>query len=121
MPSRYHLSVALLGALATVGCKLGVACTTEARAAVSVEVRDSITHALAGRGARIVAQDGAYADTAKYSSNFDGPYGLAHERAGTYAVSVEQAGYQRWLRTGIRVTRDECHPRTVSLIARLQR
>ena len=99
----------------------GVACSAEARAAVSVDVRDSVTGEPAGRGARIVARDGAYADTARIASEYDGPYGLARERAGTYAVTVEQAGYRPWSRGGVRVTRDECHVRTAVLAARLQR
>jgi hypothetical protein len=97
-----------------------VACSADARPAVSVDVRDSITGAPAGRGARIVARDGDFADTARYPSEYEGPYGLARERAGTYTVTVEQAGYRPWSRGGVRVTRDECHVRTVLLPARLQ-
>ena len=93
----------------------------DARPAVSVDVRDSIAGAPAGRGARIIARDGAFADTAKHTSQYEGPYALARERAGTYTVTVEQDGYRLWSRGGVRVTRDECHVRTVSLVARLQR
>jgi hypothetical protein len=103
-------------------CQLpgSVACTLEARAAVSIDVRDSVTNAAVGRGSTIIARDGAYADTAEITGVFDGPYGLAYERAGTYTVTVDQQGYRPWSRAGIRVTKDECHVRGVSITARLQ-
>jgi hypothetical protein len=110
-------------ALLASGCELisgGTACTAQAVPGIMVDVRDSVTSAPAGRGSRIIARDGAVADTAKFTE-FDGPYGVAYERAGTYTVSVEQQGYRLWSRTGIRVTTDECHVRTVSVAARLQR
>ena len=96
------------------------ACTLEARAAVSVDVRDSVTNAAVGRGSRIIARDGTYADTAEITSAFDGPYGLAYERPGTYTVTVDQQGYRPWSRAGINVTKDECHVRGVPITARLQ-
>jgi hypothetical protein len=85
-----------------------------------VDVRDSVTNAAVGRGSRIIARDGAYADTAEITNMFDGPYGVAYERQGTYAVTVEQQGYRTWSRSGVRVLREECHVRTVSITARLQ-
>jgi hypothetical protein len=99
----------------------GSECTLDLRPALAVEVRDSVTSAAAGQGARLIATDGVYADTAQFEGPFGGPYRLADERAGTYTVTVEQEGYRLWSRSGIRVTRDECHVRTVSLTARLQR
>jgi hypothetical protein len=107
--------------LGSSACKLVPgACTTEAKPAVSVTVYDSATNALVGRGARIIARDGAFADTADFSNEYDGPYGLAHERTGSYDVTVEQQGYRAWSRAGVNVTDDECHVRTVSVTARLQ-
>jgi len=122
MPSLFRSTAIVVGAAASVGCNpfTGTVCTTEARAAIVVDVRDSSTDAPAGRGARVIASDGAFADTAHTSADFDGPYGLAHERAGTYTVTVEQEGYRDWSQDGIRVTRDECHVRTVDITARLQ-
>lgn len=111
----------LVSTLASSACNLVPgACTFQALPAVSVDVRDSVTNAVAGRGASIIAHDGVFADTAEFVSAYDGPYGLAHERVGTYTVTVEQQGYRPWSRTGVRVTRDECHVRTVSITARLQ-
>jgi hypothetical protein len=112
----------LASTLVSGACQLpgSVACTLEARAAVSIDVRDSVTNAAVGRGSTIIARDGAYADTAEITGVFDGPYGLAYERAGTYTVTVDQQGYRPWSRAGIRVTKDECHVRGVSITARLQ-
>ena len=98
----------------------GVACTTEARPAISVDVRDSTTGARIGRNAIVVARQGTFVDTAFSTSVFDGPHGLAHERTGTYTVTVDQQGYRQWSRALVRVTKDECHVRTVELVARLQ-
>jgi hypothetical protein len=113
--------VVLVCTLATSACRLVPgACTTEAKPAVSVTVQDSATNARVGRGARIIARDGAFADTADFSNEYDGPYGLAHERRGSYDVTVEQQGYRIWSRAGVSVTDDECHVRTVSITARLQ-
>jgi starvation-inducible outer membrane lipoprotein len=107
--------------LASSACKLVPdACTTEAAPAVSVTVHDSATNALVGRGARIIARNGGFADTADFSNEYDGPYGLAHERTGSYDVTVEQQGYRVWSRSGVNVTRGECHVRTASITARLQ-
>lgn len=122
MQSRFFTLAALVGPLAITGCNLFPgACTTEAAPAVSVDVRDPDTNEPAGRGARIIVRDGEFADTADFTDSYDGPYGLAHERAGTYTVTVEQQGYRLWSQSEVRATRGECHVRTASLTARLQR
>jgi hypothetical protein len=121
MRLRFAASVILVGTFAVGGCNLVPdACTTEAAPAVSVDVRDSLTNAVVGRGARIIGRDGVFADTADVSDLYDGPYGLAHERPATYTVTVEQQAYRLWSRPGLRVVRGECHVRTVSITARLQ-
>ena len=117
--ARTALSLALVASTACDAITGGQICTTEARPAVSVDVRDSTTGAPAVRNAIIVASLGAFADTAS-SSIFDGPYGLAHERPGTYTVTVQKQGYRQWSLSGVRVTKGECHVRTASLVARLQ-
>jgi hypothetical protein len=98
-------------------------CTAIAIPGVAVDVRDSVTNAHVGRGARIVATSGRFADTLRVpaDSDYEGAYGLATERPGVYTVTVEREGYRPWSRTGIRVDADECHVRTVSVVARLQR
>lgn len=116
------LSAALIAS--TLGCSSvapGKACTREARAGITVDVRDSVTNALIGRGARIIARRGAVADTARDTGFGDGPFALAYERAGVYFLTVEQSGYRTWTRDGVEVTAGECHVNRVSLLSRLQR
>lgn len=93
------------------------ACTLEARAAINVEVRDSLTGQPAAAGATGVAAEGAYADTldAFSATSLAGAY----ERAGTYTVTVRKPGYREWRLTGVTVTSDACHVQPVQLQARL--
>jgi len=112
------LTVAPLATL--LGCSdssLGINCTDEARPAILVTVRDSITNVPVS-GARVIARSATIADTAQGLP--DGTYPLAYERPGTYQVTVERSGYRLWTRANVRVTRDECHVQTVSLMALLQ-
>ena len=96
-------------------------CTNEARAGISISVRDSITDVSAGRNSRIIASSGAFADTSHETSIGDLGYGLVYERAGTYVVTVEQVGYKLWTKSGVEVTKGDCHVNGVSLTARLQK
>jgi hypothetical protein len=98
-----------------------VACTEEARPGLSVTVRDSLTGAAVATGVEVIAAEGAFADTARGSLLGAGVYSLVYERAGTYTVTVVHSNYQTWRQSGVQVTADECHVRTVSLLARLQR
>jgi len=97
-----------------------VACTEEARPGLSITVRDSVTGASVANGVEIIARDGAWADTARGSILGLGVYALVYERAGVYDVTVSHPSYQVWVRAAVRVTEDECHVQTVSLLARLQ-
>ena len=99
----------------------GTVCTLEARAGITVDVRDSASNALVGRNSRIIAREGAAADTSHDTAFGDGPFGIVYERAGTYAVTVEQTGYKTWLQTDVQVTKGACHVNGVLLTARLQR
>jgi hypothetical protein len=123
MPSRFVRAIVIaVGAVAASACDVitGPVCTDEARPALIVEIRDSVTNAPAGMGARVIARDGAYADTGSVLGAEGSRAGLAHEREGTYTVTVEKDGYRPWTRNGIRVTKDACHVRTVSVPALLQ-
>ena len=117
--------VALVGVLTVVGCSAsvtdGTVCTLEARAGITVDVRDSVSNALVGRGSRIIAREGAVADTSTDTPVSDGPFSLVYERAGTYALSVTQTGYQPWTRAGVQVTKGTCHVNSVAVTARLQK
>jgi hypothetical protein len=98
-----------------------LACTEEARPGLSVTVRDSVTSATVTDGVEVVAVEGAFADTARGSLLGSGVYSLVYERAGSYEVTVTHPAYKTWRQSAVRVTADECHVRTVSLLARLQR
>ena len=116
-------SIALVATVVVSACDADgnpVACTAQATAGIAVSVQDSASGTLVGRGARIIAQDGTFADTARATTAHDGPYALAFERGGTYTVTVEQQGFRTWSRSGVSVTRDQCHVRTAALTARLQ-
>jgi hypothetical protein len=114
-------------ALVALGCSAanavtdGTVCTLEARAGITVDVRDSISNTLVGRGSRIIAREGAVADTSHETLFGDGPYGLVYERAGTYTLSVTQTGFQPWTMTGVQVTKGSCHVNGVAVTARLQK
>ena len=131
---RHHeVHVGLLAAMALVlGCSAGSdggadvgptgqVCTLEARAGITLDVRDSVSNVIAGRNAKIIAREGAVADTSHETSFGDGPFGLVYERAGTYTVTVEQSGYKLWTQAGVLVTKGPCHVNGVALTARLQR
>ncbi|MEO5817254.1 MAG: hypothetical protein ABIT20_18450 [Gemmatimonadaceae bacterium] len=116
----------LTGVCTVVGCSAsnvtdGTACTKEARAGITVDVRDSVSNALVGRGSRIIAREGAVADTSTDTQISDGPFSLVFERAGTYTVAVTQTGYQPWNRAGVQVTNGTCHVNAVAVTARLQK
>src|SRR5260221_403066 len=98
----------------------GRVCTTEARAGITVDVRDSASNVSAGRGSVIIVREGAFADTSRDTGVFDGPYGLVYERAGTYDLTVLQKGFALWSRSGVAVTNGECHVNGIAVTLRLQ-
>ena len=101
-------------AAATGGCSsfTPIACTTDYRPGLTIEVRDARTNAPIAAASTIVIRDGDYVETL---SNPVGGGGTdlsksgAYERAGTYSVQVSRAGYASQTFSGIVVTRDECH------------
>jgi hypothetical protein len=100
-----------------------VLCTEIAVPAINVFVRDSASGSFAANGATATAVDGTYTDTNGFPEIITQPelaISLAYERAGTYAVTVTKTGYRDWMTSGVRVTRDVCHVRTVTLNAQLQ-
>ena len=116
-------ALVLAGTTTTNSCAVivGPVCKHEVRwPALSVEVTDSITSAPLASGARVIASDGAFADTA-IGEGSDSARSLALDRAGTYTVTVDREGYAPWSRHGVHVTGDDCHVHTVKIFARLQR
>jgi hypothetical protein len=125
---RYRLSPLLaLSLLTLTGCELitDPVCTLEAVSGLHVTVEDSLTGAPAASGAQLIAQDGAFADTVSFPPNrpeLDAQaLESARERPGTYTLTVRKPGFIDWIRSGVVVTKGECHVRPVALTARLQR
>ena len=113
--------IAAAGALAS-GCQSpfnggGIACTTEFVYGISAKVTDAATGADITPGSYLVVREGAYVDSvAAGPGSF---LAAAGERAGTYDVKIGRPGYSTFTRTGVRVTRNECHVNPVLLEARL--
>jgi hypothetical protein len=132
MPSPRSLAksaLALLG-LAAIACDLTdskVVCTAHIEPGLHVAVQDSLTGAPAASGARLIARDGTYADTASFPAgraDLDGQVlHAADERPGVYSVTVEKDGYLTWERTGVVVVMDDydCHVVPAHLVALLRR
>ena len=121
---RYFLLAVLAVTLAACNSATdSISCTQEARPGISVTVLDSATIVAAGRSSRILAHDGIFADSvpSQWTAASDGPFGLVYERTGTYTVTVTRAGYRDWTKSGIVVTKDRCHVRTVPVTALLQK
>lgn len=125
-----HLKTITLiaAALVVAGCEaitgvLSRDCTDIAIPGISLSVIDSITGASLEHGATGRARDGAFVDSLVVTSDTTNspsfPIPLALERAGVYAVSVSRAGYRDWSASNVRVTKDACHVRTATLVARL--
>jgi hypothetical protein len=95
----------------------------QAVAGLNVEVRDSVTNAPAAEGARGVARNGSQEEVLQPMVGANPGLTLigAWERPGTYTIEIAKAGYQTWRRTGVTVTKDECHVQPVRLEARLAR
>ena len=93
-----------------------VVCTTEARAGITVVVRDADTQAGIAALARGSVTDGAYVDSLRANDSTT-TMSAAYERAGTYSVDVRATGYQGFVTTGVTVTKDQCHvnPQTVTV------
>ena len=122
MSTSQSVSVLII-ASAGAACSLvtdSTVCDARADPALTVDVRDSLDNGFVGQGARVIARDGEFADTAE-SAYGERPAELALERPGTYLVTVDRAGYRLWSRSDVRVSSNECGVRTVGLRARLQR
>lgn len=126
--SLAQAALSLLG-LAAIGCLTDseIVCTDHIEPALHVAVQDSLTGAPAASGARLIARDGTYADTASFPAGrpeLDAQIlYAADERPGVYSATVEKDGYLTWERTGIVVRMDayDCHVVSAQLIALLQR
>ena len=94
--------------------------------ALNVIAQDSVTNGAPPPNTRVIARDGAFADTVVggIPDPSGAAFALAVERPGSYVVTVEAPGYRVWSRSGVEVTRSskKCHQiQTVTLLARLQK
>jgi hypothetical protein len=106
-------------AAAVMACDIvSVACTGEARAGIVVIPVDSVSLSPV-TNALIWAREGAYVDTLR-AFDPSGRAAGAYERAGHYEVHILATGYASWTASGIRVDEDQCHVKTVELLARLR-
>jgi hypothetical protein len=116
MKPKYYLALSL--AILGLGCD-DYMCTASIEPAIRVEIRDSVTNAVAAAGSSVVATDGVFTDS--MAVPVDAIVGVAHERPGNYTVRVHKPGYRTWSRSGVLVEDAQCHVATVDLLARLQR
>ncbi|HEX6373976.1 MAG TPA: hypothetical protein VF006_33920 [Longimicrobium sp.] len=98
-------------------------CTTEARPAIVVQVRDAATHAPAASGATGVVRDGSITAQLQLADPGENALELrgADERPGMYTVTIDKPGYQQWRQERVRARDGGCHVQTVTLQASLVR
>jgi len=114
----------LIGGTACSAASTSPVCTQEFRPALMVYVKDSLTNTGTASGASLIARDGTFKDSVAFPDARpdlnDLNLNAAGERAGTYQVSVSKPGYATWIKSNVRVTKNECHVNTVQLTALLQ-
>src|SRR5262245_43090242 len=97
-------------------------CTLEARAAISVQPVDSRTGEVLSGPTILILSEGTFADTVHATTSSTIPViSGAYERAGTYSILVRHPGYRDYVRTGVTVTRDECHVKPVRITAEMEK
>lgn len=89
--------------------------------AVAVEITDAQSGNPLVERASGVVRDGAFTDSLRLcGGSVTGRTRCgAYERAGTYDVEVQHAGYQSWSVRGVQVSKGSCHVNTVTLKAAL--
>jgi hypothetical protein len=128
---RAGVLAALWGVLSShlAGCDDGQGfCTAQSVPGIAVKVLDADTGGAAACGATAWLVSDSWSERADSPWNCSAPDSLqspwiegAFERAGTYTVLVLKEGYAPWSRSGVRVSKDDCHVHTVSLEAHLVR
>jgi hypothetical protein len=122
MPTEIRLSLRLAGAVAVLGL---AACTDPGACTLNIEPGITVRTLEAGTGrnvtdeARGTVSEGAYVDSLRpFAIDPDQKVvqlSAADERAGTYDVFVERAGYQSVSLGNVEVEAGECHVQTVPL------
>ena len=97
-------------------------CTTEARAGIVISVVDSATGSPIACGAHaVITAPGFAQDVDAMPPPCDDRNALsgAHERPGTYSVTVSRPGYYDLTMNGIVVSAGACHVNTTAVEARM--
>jgi hypothetical protein len=120
MGMRFTLVLLGLSFAALSACGLvdgGQACTLELRFGVNVTVKAPDGTPICD--AKVTLIDGEYMETVEVFAG-QCSYAGAGERAGTYKIEVERAGFQKAVLENVEVTEDECHVNPVSKEITLQ-
>jgi hypothetical protein len=121
------LAISVCAAHLTGACTENNVCLLIAVPVIKIQVRDAESDELITGPIRGTVTDGVAEDSLVPSTFIDdGPTVVAmlrgtSNRAGTYAVHLETAGYQAWDTTGVRVFDDGCQVDAASITARLKR
>ncbi|WP_074405755.1 carboxypeptidase regulatory-like domain-containing protein [Aquimarina megaterium] len=91
-----------------------VLCTLEARPGLEVTIKDTTDATFLVEGITVVATDNEYKETLENISGTTIFVG-AHERTGTYVITVSKTGYTTITSDPIIVKEDICHVITESL------
>ena len=127
MQRALRLALSVVAAHLTGACTGNDVCILIADPVIKVQVRDAVTDEPIAGPIRGIGTDGVFQDSLVAMTFLDDPttsvttLGGGYERAGTYAVHLEAAGYQAWDTTGVGVFDDGCHLDATSFTARLRR
>src|SRR6478735_11063272 len=100
LPMRRFRWIGLLGAMLLIACA-GFASAQEFRATVRGQVADSSKAAVPG--ATVTVTNTETGEVATTVSNSEGNYTLPFLRPGLYALTVELSGFQKYVRSGLRL------------------
>jgi len=84
-------------------------CTEEARAGLTVFVKDGNNKNFLSDSVSVSIKDGTYNEALQLFSGNPPSFNGAWERAGTYVISVIKRGYKTATSSPITVSEDECH------------
>jgi hypothetical protein len=92
-------------------------CTEEARAALTVFVKDGKSNLPLADSVVVKAVDGTYTETLQFFQGNPSSFSGAWERPGNYNVIVERRGYKPSTNNPVVCGKDECHviPQTLTV------
>ncbi|WP_103068980.1 hypothetical protein [Aquimarina sediminis] len=85
-----------------------VLCTTDSRPGIEVTVKDVTDGLFLVEGIKVIATDNEYQETLQNIPDTNIFVG-AHERKGTYTITVSKSGYITTTSEPVNVTEDICH------------